>query len=205
MPFRAEFEVETAGPGAKLDVPADAYLWDTAAKTWTAVGDGVQATSKVTYDFTKFFQSTYHHGAQITPADLIYTIAQGYEFAYDEERVQIETALGVTQRPYFETFRGIRLLEDDRLEVYVDYWHFEPNYIASYANIGGLSTPWELLVAMDEVVFTDRQAAYTDTAAARFGVPWLSLVTESDARLVRRVLQQYIRAKTVPEGFFTLG
>ncbi len=205
MAFRAEFEVESAGPGAKLDVPADAYLWDTAAKTWAAVGDGVQATSKVTYDFTKFFQSTYHHGAQITPADLIYTIAQGYEFAYDEERVQIETALGVTQRPYFETFRGISLLDDDRLEVYVDYWHFEPNYIASYANIGGLSTPWELLVAMDEVVFTDRQAAYTDTTASRFNVPWLSLVTESDARLVRRVLQEYIRAKTVPEGFFTLG
>ena len=59
----------------------------------------------------------------------------------------------ITSRPFLETFKGFRLLDDNRLETYVDFWHFEPSYIASYAVAGGVSTPWELLYAMDDVVF----------------------------------------------------
>jgi peptide/nickel transport system substrate-binding protein len=204
-PFRVAFEVETAGPDAKLDVPEDAVLWDAAGDAWEPVGAGVQATSRVTYDFAKLFAASYHHGQPITPADVVYDIAQGFEFAFDEDKVRIETALGVTQRPLLETFRGYRLLEDDRLEVYVDYWHFEPAYIASYASPGGAATPWELASAMDDIVFNQRTGAYSDTAAARFSVPWLSLVTETDARLVIRTLRTFLRQRLVPEGVFEIG
>ena len=126
IPFRAAFEIETAGPDGTLEVPEDAVLWDAAADAWTPVGGGVAAVSKVTYDFSQYFQATFHHGAPITPADLIYSIAQAWELAYDEDRIQIETALGVTSRPFLQTFKGFRLLDDDRFEAYVDFWHFEP-------------------------------------------------------------------------------
>jgi peptide/nickel transport system substrate-binding protein len=205
IPFRATFEVETAGPTGKVDVPEDAVMWDAAGDVWKPVGSGLQATTKVTYDYSKYFQANYHHGQKITPADLMFSIAESFEFAYDEQRVQIETALGVTSRPYLETFRGVKLLDDDRLEVYVDFWHFEEGEMASYAGIGGLATPWELQAAMNEVVFVNRQAAYSNTAAARYSVPWLSLVTEQDARLVTRVLRQFAREQTVPAGYFEIG
>ena len=205
IPFRAGFETETAGPDGTLEVPEDALLWDAATKAWTPVGAGASAISKVTYDYSKYFQAPFHHGAQITPADLIYAIAQSWELAYDEDRIQIETALGVTARPFLETFRGFRLLEDNRLETYVDFWHFEPAYIASYATAGGVSTPWELLYAMDDVVFAERRGAYSDTAAARFSVPWLSLVTETDARLVIRTLRRMQGDDAFPEAIFNLN
>ncbi len=201
MPFRARFDVQTGGPDKTVDVPEDAVLWDAKADAWKPVGAKVTAISQITYDYSGYFAAPFHHGQQITPADLMFAIAQSYELAYDENKIQIETALGVSSRPYLETFKGYRLLEDDRLEVYVDYWHFEPNYIASYA-ASGISTPWELLAAMDDVVFEQRRGAYSDTAAARFSVPWLSLVTESDARLVVRTLRQFSREKTVPKGVF---
>jgi peptide/nickel transport system substrate-binding protein len=205
IPFRAGFETETAGPDGTLEVPEDAVMWDAAADAWTPVGGGVTAVSKVTYDYSKYFQAPYHHGQQITPADLIYSIAQAWELAYDEERIQIETALGITSRPFLQTFKGFRLLDDDRLETYVDFWHFEPSYIASYATAGGVATPWELLYAMDEVVFGQRRGAYSDTAAARFSVPWLSLVSETDARLVIRVLREFLGDGTFPEAIFDLN
>ncbi|MGH2614922.1 MAG: ABC transporter substrate-binding protein, partial [Thermomicrobiales bacterium] len=205
IPFRASFAPETAGPDGTLEVPADALMWDAAAKAWTPVGAGVTAVSKVTYDYSQYFQAPFHHGAQITPADLFYSIAQAWEFAYDEDRLQIETALGVVARPFLETFKGFRLLEDDRLETYVDFWHFEPDYIASYAIAGGVSTPWELLYAMDDVVFNERRGAYSDTAAARFSVPWLSLVTETDARLVIRTLRRFLDDGAFPEAIFNLN
>ncbi len=205
MPFRGDFTVETAGPGQTLSVPEEAVLWDAADDAWRPVGGGKTATSKVTFDYSLQFQSNFHHGQRITMADVLYGIAQSYELAYDQEKVQIETAIGVTSRPYLETFVGFNVVGERTLEVYVNYWHFEESYIASYAAVGGASTPWEILAALDDVVFAKRQGGYSSTAATRFSVPWLSLVIESDARLVLRSLQQFIREGTVPAGVFEVG
>jgi peptide/nickel transport system substrate-binding protein len=205
IPFRAGYSVETAGPEGTLSVPEDAVLWDAVADRWAPVGPGITAVSKVVYDYSRYFGTPFHHGPAISPADLFYSISQAFELAYDEEKLQIETALGVTSRPFLDTFKGVRLNPDDTVEVYVDFWHFEQAYIASYATLGGLSTPWELLFAMDEVVFGQRRAAFSDTAAARFGVPWLSLVTESDARLIDRTLRDFASDRLVPAGVFELA
>lgn len=205
MPFRAEFRVETAGPQGKLPVPPEAVLWDAQRDQWRPVGPGVRATSRVTFDYARYYRSRWHHGEPIRPADLLYAIAQAYELAYDPDKARIEPALAVTSRPILETFRGYRLLEDGRLEVYVDFWHFEPRYIAAYASPAGFAMPWELLFAMDDLVFAQRRAAYSDTAAARFGVPWLSLVLERDARLVERTLRQLLAQGALPRGVFQVG
>ena len=204
-PFRATFSVDSAGPAGKLSVPQDAIQWDPQGDRWQPVGAGVRATSKVTFDYSKYFSSKWHDGQPIAMADVIYSIAQGYELAYDEDKAQIEFALGVTTRPYLDTFRGYRILENNRLEVYVDFWHFEGSQIASYASPSGLSTPWELLAAMDDLVFEQRRAAYSDTAAARFNVPWISLVMDRDARLVANTLRDFASEDFVPQGVFTIG
>ena len=161
--------------------------------------------SKVTYDYSKYFRRHSTTASRSPRPICIYSIAQSWELAYDEERIQIETALGVTSRPFLETFKGFRLLEDDRLETYVDFWHFEPSYIASYAIAGGVSTPWEMLYAMDDVVFSERRGAYSDTAAAHFSVPWLSLVTETDARTGHPRHATFLGDETFPEAIFNLN
>ncbi|MGD9715173.1 MAG: hypothetical protein AB7V46_24425, partial [Thermomicrobiales bacterium] len=202
--FRASYAVETAGPDGSLPVPEGAVMWDAVQDVWAPVAAGTTAKSKVTFDYTKFLQTSWQHGPAITMADVIYPIAQGYEIAFDDAKVQIETALGITARPLYETFRGY-VFGASTVDVYVDYWHFEEGYIASYASPSGVSTPWEILAAMDDVVFEKRRGAYSDTAAARFSVPWISLVTESDARLVLRSIQQFNREGSIPAGVFDIG
>ena len=205
IPFRADYEVETAGPSGKLDLPSDAVMVDHDRDTWRPVSQGTQATSKVTFDYTRYFQSTWHHGQPISMADVIYSIHQGFDIAYDTEKARVETAMAVTARPYLDTFRGFRVLDDNRLEVYVDFWNFEDNYIASYASPTGLLMPWELLYAMDTLVFDKRQAAYSATAAARFQVPWVSLVMDRDSRLVRNTLRELSRDNKIPTSVLTIG
>ncbi len=202
---RVKYQVETSGPGGKLAVPRDAVLWNVESKRWEAVGAGATATSKVIYDYGLYFQSKWHHGQPITMADVFYSIAQGYELAYDQDKARIEVALGVTARPYLETFRGYRVVDERRVEVYVDYWHFDQNYIASYSTPASLDMPWEVLAAMDDVVFSQRRAAYSDTAASRFNVSWLSLVMDKDARMVDRTLRQFAKDEFVPENFLRVG
>lgn len=202
IPFRAEYEVTTAGPEGKLDVPSDAKLWDAANDEFIPVGDGVQATSKVIFDYSKFFQSKWHHGEPITMADVVYTISQGFDRALDEDKSKIEFALAVTSKPFLETVRGVKVLDENRLEVYVDYWHFVEDYIAEYANMSGVSMPWEVIAALDKLVFEDRRAAYSDTAAQRFSVPWINLVMPNDVRLLRRSLIELRSDNQYPESIF---
>ena len=202
IPFRAEYEVTTAGPEGKLDVPSDAKLWDAANDEFVSVGDGVQATSKVIFDYSKFFQSKWHHGQPITMADVVYTISQGFDRALDEDKSKIEFALAVTSKPFLETVRGVKVLDENRLEVYVDYWHFVEDYIAEYANMSGVSMPWEVIAALDKLVFEDRRAAYSDTAAQRFSVPWINLVMPNDVRLLRRSLIELRSDNQYPESIF---
>jgi peptide/nickel transport system substrate-binding protein len=202
QPFRAGYAVETAGPEGALEVPADAVTWDVESKTWTPVPAGTMAVSKVTFDYGKYLTANWHHGQPITIADAIYSIAQGFDLAYDPEKARIETALAVTSRPILETFKGYRLTEDDQLEVFVDYWHFDDDYIGAYASPAGFDMPWELKLAMDDLVFGQRRAAYSDTAASRFSVPWLSLVLKRDAGLVDRTLRDLERDAVVPAGVF---
>ncbi|MFV2065264.1 MAG: hypothetical protein ACC726_17370, partial [Chloroflexota bacterium] len=205
QPFRASYEVETAGPIDTLDVPADALTWDVESKAWVPVAAGTTAVSKVTFDYSKYLQSKWHHGQPITIADPIYSIAQAFDRAFDPDKARIETAIAVTSRPYLETLKGFRLTDDDKLEVYVDYWHFDEDSIGSYANPVSFDMPWEVKAAMDDLVFEQRRAAYSDTAASRFSVPWLSLVLRRDAGLVDRTLRQLERDEFVPEGVFEFG
>lgn len=203
--FRADFKVDTAGPSSKMDIPNDAVLWDTSSSKWKEVAAQSKAISKVTFDYSKYFKSKWHHGQPISMADVLYSIAQSYELAYNPDKAKVEIAIATTSKPLLETFKGFRVVDANRLEIYVDFWHFDKNLIAGYASPSGLGTPWELLAAMDDLVFKQRRAAYSDTAAARYDVPWLSLVLDKDARAVVKTLRQFQSDSYVPAGVFTVG
>ncbi|MBI2184374.1 MAG: hypothetical protein HYU39_05380 [Thaumarchaeota archaeon] len=205
IPFRATYSVVTSGPNGKMPVPSDAFLWDSASKSWSSVSAGTQATSKVVFNYGKYLNSKWHNGQPITMADILYNIYQSFDMVYNPDKAKIEFATATVAKPYRDTFRGFRIVNDTSIEVYVDYWHFERDYIADYAQPVGLSMPWPILAAMDTLVFEKRQAAYSDTAAAKFGVPWISLVEENHARLVRDTLNDFTSKRFFPENVFTLA
>ena len=202
--FRLDFETETAGPNETLEVPEDAMFWDAKAGAWVEVEEGTTANSKVTYDYSRYFQAPFHHGRDISMADVVYGLHHSIDLSWNPDKALVETVMATTSRPYWETIKGYRVLDETRIEVYVDFWHFEEDYIAAYATPSSVGTPWELLYAMNELVFTQRRGAFSATTAARFKVPWISLVLDRDARLVRRVVQELSRKEQIPVAALTL-
>ena len=138
-------------------------------------------------------------------ADVIYPIAQLFDTVYNEDKAKIEFSIGTTSKPFTDTFRGFRITPDNKLEVYADFWHFENDYIAQFSSVSGVSMPWEVLAAMDDLVFEQRKLAYSDTSAARFNVNWASLVQDGDARLVRNTLRSFAEDGFVPQDALTVG
>jgi peptide/nickel transport system substrate-binding protein len=204
IPFRGTYEVETRGPRSKLPVPGDAAMWDSKADRWVPVGRGVEATSKVTYNFDRFLSSRWHHGQRITMADIIYPIAQIFDIVYDADKSKIEFSISAVTKPYLSGFKGFRIVGNS-LEVYVDFWHFIPDYIAEFGELTSRGLPWEILKAMDDLVFVKRQAAYSDTASEKFQVPWVSLTAEKDSRLIRNVIRELLEKSEFPRGVFDMG
>lgn len=209
IPFRWDYEIHTAGPEGKLSVPAEAFIWDNNTDSWKTVGPNAKAVSKVTFDLSKYIGSKWHHGQIISWADVLYSIYQHFELAFDAEKSGMESSTAAMLKETLTKFVGFEI-EGDKLIVYLDFWHFSDDYIADYADIiGGTppmgNYPWEVLAAMDKVVFEDKKAAYSESAANSFGVPWLSLVLDGHAKLVSDAVTALKTENFLPSNVFTVG
>ncbi|MEM2846982.1 MAG: ABC transporter substrate-binding protein [Nitrososphaerota archaeon] len=208
---RISYDVETAGPEGKLNVPSDAVVWDAIEDKWVNVPAGTKAASKVTFDFSEFFNSKWHHGIRISLADVIYNLAALWDLVMDPDKSSVEPAVASVNAPFFQMLKGIRILPDERVEVYIDYWHFEPAYIAFQASAVWpasypcMTVPWEVRAAMDKLVFEKKAYAYSDSAATKLGVPWLSLVLKDHAAAAANVLNEMKSAAFFPENWFTIN
>ena len=209
QPFRTNYEVETEGPEGTMDVPSDAYKWDAEADEWVEVGSGVESTSKVILDKSLYTQAKWHHGIEISMADILYYVASGWDIADDAEKSTRESGLSSEAGGFYNTIKGIVVPDGDTIEVYLDYYHFDDNEIAIFASGGGFSgigyNPWELMAAQEDVVFEKGLLAMDQGAADVYGVPWMSLVLSDHAETVKDSLVELLAAEHFPSSYFTLG
>ncbi|MET1128669.1 MAG: ABC transporter substrate-binding protein, partial [Thermoproteota archaeon] len=207
IPFRVTFEVETAGPEGKLNVPSDAIWWDAENDRWVYVSElgRSEATSKVVFDLSKVIGTKWHHGVEITWADVLAYWAELLDITYDPVKSQIEAAIAAPSKETFDKFVAIRpLLDENKLEVYVNYWHFDPSYIADFAVVS-IYNPAELIFAQDYLAFTAKTYALDETRAEKENIPQLNLVLPEHASDVAASLQQislsdYAGYVTLPDG-----
>jgi peptide/nickel transport system substrate-binding protein len=139
-------------------------------------------------------------------------VYQDFEIAYNPAKSAVESSTAARRQAVLPTVKGTRIISDTEIEVYVDYWFPEDSMIADYATMwtdlsqtGNTGWAWEVMLAMDEVVFTDKAAMYSDTAAETFGVSWFDVVVDADARLVYDKLGELAAADFFPENVFTRG
>jgi len=205
IPFRSTYEVTTAGPNSKLDVPPDAFLWNATTQRWELVGTGVKATSKVSFDLSSYVGTKWHHNVTITWGDVLYSIYTMWNLVYNSNWSALEPAIASANKEIFDKIKGYRIVGDSILEVYVDYWHFDSNYIADFASPPLLHYPWEVLAAMNDVVFNKKAAAYSQSSSKARNVPWLSMVLKDHVALVTSSLKEFSTKGFFPTNVFTVA
>ncbi len=202
IPFRTPYKVETAGPTGRLEVPPDAIIWDASTGKWVNVRPGSTAVSKVSFDFSKLIGTKWHHGITITWGDVLAHLALWFDLVYNKTKASREPAIALPNKDYFDTIKGYRIIEATKtLEVYVDYFHFSPDYIADYAAVG-LSNPAELLYAQNVLVFDLMKYTFSTTASRRYNLPVINLVLSDHASDIKSVAQAL--AGSIPISLFTL-
>ena len=178
--------ITTKGPLEKLVVPNDSMNWDPISEQWTGPGKNNTAFTVVKYDN---LYSNWHNGIPMTPADLLYPQYFVFEWGKDtgdpaDLTNDPEYMAGV--EPGLPLIKGIRFINNQTVESYVDQWHFDDKELAGTAGVWA-GEPWEITAASERLV-TSGKAAFSRGEASSKDVPWLSLIVPSHAAMIRNEL-----------------
>jgi len=197
FPIRANWQVETAGPKDKLKVPEESKIWNPELQKWANVPSNTFATSKVVFDFDF---SKWHNGQKMDMNDILHSLYFTIEWGtqIDENDKTFDTEFTPRAAQSIDTIIGVNPIDENTLEVYVDFWHFDKGEIADWAILWN-SMPWEISVAMEKAV-TDGKVSFSRSGATSKNVNWLSLIIPNDANLIKNYLQEFKENNYIPDA-----
>ena len=102
------------------------------------------------------------------------------------------------QAQSIQTIIAINQIDDNTVEVYVNYWHFDENEIAEWAALWS-PVPWEITAAMEKAV-TDGKVSFSRSGATSKNVNWLSLIVPNDAQIIKEYLKEFKENKFIPNS-----
>ena len=196
IPFRSQWtNITTRGPLGKEPVPSDAIKWNQSLQQWAPVGEGSAATSKVT--FTPLY-SKWHNGIQMDVSDMMYADYFTYEWGTDtgpEDRT-VDPEYTPLASEALKLSKGLRYLAPDKIEAYIDIWHYDEKEIAD-SGVFFVNEPWEILAASERIVM-DGRLAYSRSEAQAKGVGWYDPVVREHADMIKAELQKMKTEQFVP-------
>jgi peptide/nickel transport system substrate-binding protein len=198
-------QIVTTGPTERMKVAADAQTWDPYSQQWKKAGNDTFALSKVGY---KLLFSKWHHGIAMDKSDILYPLYFAFEWGTDEGRGDLTvdpeyTAAVKESLPYA---KGIRFINNTKIESFVDQWHYDKNEIADTAAAWS-TQPWEITAATERLVM-EGKVAYSRGQATAKNVPWLSLIVPSHAKMILAELQKMKSESFIPtplKGMVTIN
>ena len=195
FPIRSSWSVETAGPDGTIDLPDDAIIWDPSKKKWQNVDVNANSTSKVTFDLSF---GNWHHGKKMDLNDVLhslyFTIEWGTNTGDGDKTFDTEFTPRAAQS--VNTIIGVKPIDEDTIEVYVDYWHFDESEIADWASLWAVM-PWEVVSAMEQAVI-DGKVSFSRSGATSKNVNWLSLIVPNDAKIIQGYLSDFKNKNFIP-------
>jgi peptide/nickel transport system substrate-binding protein len=195
FPVRGNWEVETAGPDGMLDVPDDAIMWDPNSQEWKNVPKELKAISKVTFDL-EF--SNWHNGQKMDMNDVLHSLYFTIEWGTqtDENDKTVDTEFTPRAAQSVQTLIGVNPIDENTIEVYVDYWHFDKGEIADWASLWNVM-PWEIFSSIEQAVI-DGKVSISRSGAASKNISWVSLIIPNDAIVIQGYLDEFKKEKYVP-------
>jgi peptide/nickel transport system substrate-binding protein len=195
LPIRGNWTVDTAGPEGVLEIPDDAIMWDPFTQEWKKVEKDAQAISKVTFDL-EF--SNWHNGQKMDMNDVMHSLYFTIEWGtqVDENDKTVDTEFTPRAAQSVQTLIGVRPLDENTIEVYVDFWHFDEGEIADWASLWN-TMPWEIFTAIEQAVI-DGKVSISRSGAASKNVNWVSLIIPNDAKVIQSYLDEFKNNQHIP-------
>ncbi len=195
IPIRTGWNVDSAGPDGVLTVPPDAIIWNPNTQSWEQTGINKTAISKVTFDLVF---GNWHNGQKMDMNDILhslyFTLEWGIQTGEGDKTFDTEFTPRAAQS--VSTLVAVMPIDEDTIDVYVNYWHFDEAEIADWASLWN-SMPWEIFSAMEQAVI-DGKISFSRSGAVTKNVNWLSLLVPQDSKLIQSYLENFKKTQYVP-------
>ena len=195
IPIRTDWQVENFGNDNKITVPEDAILWDIDSQGWKKVGTNQEATSKVTFDLVL---GNWHHEQMMDMNDILHSLYFLLEWGSEQQEGDntYDSEYSPQAVQNVKTLIGIKPIDDNTVDVYVDYWHFDEAEIAAWTSPWS-SMPWEIVAASEDAVL-DGKVSFSRSGGVSKSVNWLSLIVPNDANIIKGHLTEFKESKYIP-------
>ena len=195
IPIRTEWQVENFGNDNQITVPEDAIIWNIDEQRWKKVGTNKAATSKVTFDL---ILGNWHHEQSMDMNDILHSmyflLEWGSEQHQNDKTYDSEFSPQAAQNA--NTLVGIKQIDNNTIEVYADYWHFDEAEIAAWSTPWS-SMPWEIMVASEQAVL-DGKVSFSRSGSISKSVNWLSLIVPNDSKIIQQYLTEFKESGYIP-------
>jgi len=195
IPQRAKWtSVETKGPTDRLDVPKDALVLDPESQEWKPERSG-RSMSKVTFDL---LFSNWHHGIPMDRSDLWYVEYFMFEWGTNSGPgdLTVDPEFTTQAQVAIPLVKGIRFIDNDTVESYLDQWHYDEKEIADSATIWA-TEPWEIMAASERLVKSG-EFAFSRSQATAKDAKWLDPILPEHADAIKAELQKMKNENFVP-------
>jgi peptide/nickel transport system substrate-binding protein len=190
-------EIATAGQNGKLDIPSDAFMWDSTQQKWVNLESGASAITKITFDLSKYIGTKWHDGSIISWTDVLYSLYVDQESVHNEKWIPIADM----DAESINKIKAFRIVDDNHLEIYIDAWHFNKGMIVSQASF----TPnnWLLYAGTNNIIYEDNSMMNSISNGDKYGVPAMNLLNSNH---VSKVLEKVNGLKAEEfSSIFTIG
>jgi len=190
-------EITTAGPKGKLDIPSDAFMWNSVQHKWVNLESGSLATTKITFDLSKYIGTKWHDGSIISWTDILYSLYVDQESIHNEKWALIADM----DAESINKIKAFRIVDDKHLEIYIDAWHFNKGMIISQASF----TPnnWVLYAGTNKIIYEDNSMMNSTSNGNKYSVPAMNLLNKDH---ISKVLEKVNKLKADEfSSIFTIG
>jgi peptide/nickel transport system substrate-binding protein len=100
--------------------------------------------------------------------------------------------------PFIPLIKGIKVVSETKIQVYIDYWHFDEAEVAAFLN-PWTTTPWQLMYAMEQMYIDNKGSWYQDEAQAR-GNEWIDPISPTHSAILRQYLDSFYSGNKIPDA-----
>ncbi len=195
----------------QIQVPGDAWIdWDAKTQKFITVSEagkaGLTAKSKVIvhYEDNLFGDTKWHDGSPLSLADMVMSLVLSFDRAKPESKL-FDTAAQVSFRSFQETFRGIRIVNENPLviEYYTDQVYLDSEYLAGdaanimwpfYAQGPGAWHTLALGIRAEE----NNELAFSAAKADKEKIEWMSYIAGPSLAILSKHLDQAASESYIP-------
>ncbi|MHA1595090.1 MAG: ABC transporter substrate-binding protein [Candidatus Baldrarchaeia archaeon] len=208
---KTNYEFDTEGNLiGKIEVPADAVVYNPVKEQWVNVGSGKTAAVEVRYSlklgnwhYSALFENWNAPAeANMSMADVKYWIAFWYEWASNDSATDkfYDKAIAEEWQPILDTIKGFKFFDNGTVVVWGDYVHpVSRDVIADYyATFAWPPVPWELLDAMSWVVayggnVTDYEYSWDGSKGE-----WIDMLNPNHVLDLRKLIEEMKNEGYIP-------